>query len=153
MLKGIAALILLYVLWDVGYSFAVDKPAPPDETTGVAVEHMVHFRGVRYVDVVMVTNYRPNPVEVAVLDIDGEPVSEGGVVTDWRPISLSFLASGYLIHLTKHDWKMPEAQEVYLKPGQTFTVSGKRSLKISNINVLLDGERQQFLFDEESPPQ
>jgi hypothetical protein len=114
---------------------------------------MIHFHGVRYVDVVMVTNHRPAPVEVAVLDIDGEPVSDGGVVTDWRPKSLSFLAGGYLLHLAKHDWKMPEPREAYLKPGQTFTVSGKRSLKISSINVLLDGETKEFLFDEDSPSQ
>lgn len=153
MLKAIGSLILLYILWDLGYSFAVDKPAQPDKTTGVAVEHMVHFHGVRHMDVVMVTNHRPTPAELAVLDIDGEPVSDGGVVTDWRPISLSFLAGGYLMHLAKHDWKMPEPRAVYLAPGQTFTVSGKRSLKISSVNVLLDGERQEFLFDEDSPPQ
>ena len=153
MLKGIGSLLILYILWDLGYSFAVDKPAQPDETTGVAVEHMVHFHGVRYMDVVMVTNHRPTPARVDVLDIDGTPVSDGGIVTNWRPISLSFLAGGYLLHWAKNDWKMPERREAYLEPGQTFTVSGKRSLKISSVNVLLDGERQEFLFDEDSPPQ
>lgn len=153
MLKGIGSLIVLYILWDLGYSFAVDKPAPPEKTTGVAVEHMIHFHGMRYVDVVMVTNHRPTPVEVAVLDINGDPVSDGGVVTGWRPISLSFLAGAYLLHLSKHNWKMPEPREAYLEPGQTFTVSGKRRLKIASVNVLLDGERQEFLFDEDIPSQ
>jgi hypothetical protein len=150
MIKGIGTLVLLYLLWDLGYSFAMDKPPPPEETTGLAIEHMVHFHGVRYVDVIVLTNHRPTPVRVAVLDVDGHPVTDGALVTDWRPTGLSFLLGGYLLHLIKHDWKMPESQEVYLKPGQTMTVSGKRNLKISRVNVLLDGEIQKFLFDEDS---
>jgi len=31
-----------------------------------------------------------------------------------------------------------------------MTVSGKRSLKITKVNVLIDGEIQEFLFDEDS---
>jgi len=150
MIKGIGTLVLLYLLWDLGYSFAMDKPPPPEETTGLAIEHMVHFHGVRYVDVIVLTNHRPTPVRVAVLDVDGHPVTDGALVTDWRPTGLSFLLGGYLLHLIKHDWKMPESQEVYLQPGQTMTVSGKRSLKITKVNVLIDGKIQEFLFDEDS---
>lgn len=150
MIKGIGSLLLLYVLWDAGYSLAVDKPQPPDETTGVAVEHMVHFHGVRYMDVLMLTNHRPTPVRAAMLEIDGDPVSGGALVTDWRPTALSFLLGGYLLHLIKHEGKMPEAREVYLRPGQTMTVLGKRNLNIARARISLDGDNHEFTFDENS---
>jgi hypothetical protein len=149
-IQNIASLIFIFVLLDMGYSLFVDQPPQPEETTGLAVEYALHFHGVRYVDLVKLTSFRSTPANVAVLDIDGEPVTDGALVTDWRPTGLSFLLGGYLLHLIKHDWKMPESQEVYLKPGQTMTVSGKRNLKISRVNILLDGEIQEFLFDEDS---
>jgi hypothetical protein len=149
-IQSIGLLIFILVLLDMGYSLFVDQRPPPDETTGLAIEHMVHFHGVRYVDVIVLTNHRPTPVRVAVLDVDGHPVTGGAIVTDWRPTGLSFLLGGYLLHLIKHDWRMPESQEVYLQPGQTMTVSGQRSLKITKVNVLIDGEIQEFLFDEDS---
>lgn len=146
-MKQILSLVVMVVMFDMGYSFLTDQTPPPDPSTGVSLEHQMYFVRAKHLDCLVLTNHRPIPVRAAVLSIDGEPVKGGAFATPWRPFSLTLLFGGYLYHLAKNDFKPTEATELFLRPGESMAVMGTRSLGLSRAEVSLDGDRHEFSFE------